>query len=103
MSGKHVFRRNAADPYRASHVDEFVVRGSQAISTLRIIEFLKDFHGFWETVHRSRPELWTSGVGNDGVAIFPRFSKGWPMIFTLARPCHVKLVDKSCAGSLSFP
>ena len=102
MSGKHVFRRNPAELYRALQVDEFAVRGSQASSTLGNVDFAKDFQGFWETLQRSRPELWTAGDGNGGVAVFARFSKGWRVIFTLARRSDVKLVDRGCAGNLDF-
>ena len=80
--------------YRALQIGEFAVRRSQTSSTLRIIDFPKDFQGFWKTVQRSRPELWTAGDGNGGVAVFARFSKGWRLIFTLARRSRVKLVDR---------
>ena len=99
---KHVFRRDPAELYRALQVDEFAVRGSQASSTLRNVDFPKDFQGFWETLHRSRPELWTAGDGNGGVAVFARFSKGWRLISTLARRSHVKPVDRGCAGNLDI-
>ena len=46
MGGEHVFRRNPAELYRALQVDEFAVRGSQAVSTSRIFEFPKEFQGF---------------------------------------------------------
>ena len=93
MNGKHVFRRNSDELYRASQLGEFAVRRSQTSSTLRIIDLPKDLKGFWETLQRSRPELWTAGDGSGPVAVFARFSKGWRLIFTLARRSHVKLVD----------
>ena len=102
MSGTHVFLRNPAELYRALQVGKFAVRGSQASSTFRIIEFPKDFQGFRETLHRLRQELSTAGDGNGGVDVFARFSKGWRLIFTLARRSHVKLVDRGCAGNLDF-
>ena len=103
MSGNHVFGRNPAELYRAWQLGDFAVRGSQVSSTLRIIEFPKDFQGFWETVQRSRPEPWTVRDCNGGVAVFPRFSKGWRLILTLAKPCHVELVDRSYVANLDFP
>ena len=81
MSEKHVFPRNPAELYCALQVDEFAVRGSQASATLRIIEFPKDFKGFWETVQRSRPGLWTAGDANGVVAVFPRVLNGWQLFF----------------------
>ena len=63
MSGNHVFRRNPAELHRTLQVDELAVRRSQASSTLRIIEFPKDFQGFWKTVHQV-----FSGLANAALA-----------------------------------
>ena len=81
MSGKHDFRRDHPEFHRALQVGEFAVRGRQAGSTSRIVEFPKEIQGFWETVQRSRPEPWTARVGNGGVAVFLMFSKGWRLFF----------------------
>ena len=72
-------RRNPAELYRALQVDQFAVRGSEANSTLRIIEFAKDLKGFRETQNQLRQELSTAVCGNRGEAVFLRFSMvgGW--------------------------
>ena len=102
MSGKHVFRRNSADLYRASQVGQFAVRRSHTSSTLRISEFPKGFEGFWGTLNQLRQELSTAVCGNRGVAVFLRFFNGWRLIFTLAKPSRVQLMDRGCAGNLNF-
>ena len=82
---------------------ELAVRGRWTRSTSRIVEFPKEFKGFWETLQRSRRELWTAGDDNGRVAVFPRVFNGWRLFFTLARSFHVNVGDRSCAGIVGFP
>ncbi len=64
---------------------ELAVRGRWTRSTSRIVDFPKEFKGFWETVQRSRPELWAAGDDSSGVAVFLRVFNGSRLFFYIGQ------------------
>ena len=84
MSEKHVFYRIFAELGNVFQAGEFVVRGRWARSTLRFVDFPKDFEGLRVTVSGHVQICERKGTAMAGMS----FSQGFSMVpgyfFTLS-------------------